>query len=183
MTEQTSPSRRAGLRDEIAAAIWERQNPGRRYADCEHPWQADAEADADAVLPVLYRAWPWLRAEAEEAALLPAPVDRAAVLRDFLWRLEQSAGDAAAEKFLDDNPDLAALLAAPSAVVVRRATDETQGEADPRPCGECSHPKGAHTEGEDPVSPGRCADCPESGEEWHDYQPAAEMPQPKQDRP
>lgn len=31
---------------------------------------------------------------------------RAAVLRDFLWRLEQSAGDAAAEKFLDDNPEL-----------------------------------------------------------------------------
>jgi hypothetical protein len=36
----------------------------------------------------------------------PAPADRAAVLRDFLWRLEQSAGDAAAEKFLDDNPEL-----------------------------------------------------------------------------
>lgn len=35
---------------------------------------------------------------------------RAAELRDFLWRLEQSAGDAAAEKFLDDNPELAALV-------------------------------------------------------------------------
>ncbi|MFJ6566575.1 hypothetical protein ACIQNU_04095 [Streptomyces sp. NPDC091292] len=44
---------RADLRDRVAAAICERQNPGRRYADCEHPWQADAEADADAVLAVL----------------------------------------------------------------------------------------------------------------------------------
>ncbi|MFF7880998.1 hypothetical protein ACH40F_08030 [Streptomyces sp. NPDC020794] len=43
----------AGLRDQLAAAIWERQNPGRRYTDCEHPWQADAEADADAVLAAL----------------------------------------------------------------------------------------------------------------------------------
>ncbi|WP_428956162.1 hypothetical protein [Streptomyces sp. cg35] len=42
------------------------------------------------------------------------PADRAAVLRDLLWRLGQSAGDAAAEKFLDDNPDL------------RRMADEAQ---------------------------------------------------------
>lgn len=42
----------ADVRDQIAAAIWERQNPGRRYADCEHPWMADAEEDADAVLRV-----------------------------------------------------------------------------------------------------------------------------------
>jgi hypothetical protein len=82
MTEQTSPSRRAGLRDEIAEAIWERQNPGRRYADCEHPWQADAEADADSVLPVLYRAWPWLRAEAEEATPAEAALARIAALAE-----------------------------------------------------------------------------------------------------
>jgi hypothetical protein len=50
--------------------------------------------------------------EAVTGAVLPAPTDRASVLRDFLFRLEQSAGDAAAEKLLDDNPDLAALLAA-----------------------------------------------------------------------
>jgi hypothetical protein len=49
------------LRDRIAAAIWERQNPGRRWADCEYRWRADAEADADAVL-----------------AVLPAPTDQAA---------------------------------------------------------------------------------------------------------
>ncbi|WP_329336155.1 hypothetical protein OG252_13270 [Streptomyces sp. NBC_01352] len=43
---------------------------------------------------------------------------RAAALRDFLWRLEQSAGDAAAEKFLDDNPEL------------RRLADEAQQQPD-----------------------------------------------------
>ena len=35
---------------------------------------------------------------------------RAGTLCDFLWRLEQSAGDAAAEKFLDDNPELRRLV-------------------------------------------------------------------------
>lgn len=59
------------LRDRIAAAIWERQNPGRRYADCEYRWQADAEADADAVL-----------------AVLPPPADRAAVLREEADRID-----------------------------------------------------------------------------------------------
>lgn len=46
----------------------------------------------------------------EAAQLLDAY--RASMLRDFLFRLEQSAGDAAAEKFLDDNPELAELLRA-----------------------------------------------------------------------
>jgi hypothetical protein len=62
-TDQTA------LRDRIAAAIWERQNPGRHWADCEYRWQADAEADADAVL-----------------AVLPAHSDLAAVL---LWAADQ----------------------------------------------------------------------------------------------
>lgn len=38
------------LRNLIAATIWERENPGQLYADCEPPWNADAEEDADAVL-------------------------------------------------------------------------------------------------------------------------------------
>ncbi|MFD6553753.1 hypothetical protein [Streptomyces sp. NPDC058398] len=37
-------------------------------------------------------------------------------------------------------------------------------------CGECGHAPTAHTEGEDPVSPGVCADCPD-GEDTHDYLP------------
>ncbi|MCX5528986.1 hypothetical protein OG785_45330 [Streptomyces sp. NBC_00006] len=56
------------LRDRIAAAIWERQNPGRRWADCEYRWRADAEDDADAVL-----------------AVLPAPADEAPPLLSEVW--------------------------------------------------------------------------------------------------
>ncbi|BBC35258.1 uncharacterized protein SGFS_065520 [Streptomyces graminofaciens] len=44
----------------------------------------------------------------EAAQLLDAY--RAAELRNFLWRLEQSSGDAVAAKLVEDNPDLAELL-------------------------------------------------------------------------
>lgn len=44
----------------------------------------------------------------EAARLLDA--FRAAVVRDVLWRLEQSSGDAVAAKLVEDNPDLAELL-------------------------------------------------------------------------
>ncbi|MGW5130382.1 hypothetical protein [Streptomyces sp. NPDC004135] len=71
LVQQQPASDRAALRDRIAAAIWERQNPGRHWADCEHPWGADAEEDADAVL-----------------AVLPPPVSRAAVLREAAERIE-----------------------------------------------------------------------------------------------
>lgn len=37
-------------------------------------------------------------------------------------------------------------------------------------CGECGHAPGSHSEGEDPVSPGVCAECSD-GEETHDYLP------------
>ena len=46
----------------------------------------------------------------EAAQLLDAY--RASMLKDFLFRLEQSAGDAAAEKLLEENPELAELLRA-----------------------------------------------------------------------
>jgi hypothetical protein len=52
------------------------------------------------------RCVPWAEAEKMLAAY------RATVLRDFLWRLEQSAGDAVAAKLVEDNPDLAELLSA-----------------------------------------------------------------------
>jgi hypothetical protein len=56
MTEHT-PSTRAGLRNDIAAALEAADNRLDVFA---------AGDLADAVLPVLYREWPWLRAEAEE---------------------------------------------------------------------------------------------------------------------
>jgi hypothetical protein len=71
---------------------------------CPQPWKESPQPHAG---------YCWLvsppRDEVERmrrALAEAAPVDRAAVLRDFLWRLEQSAGDAVAEKFLDDNPEL-----------------------------------------------------------------------------
>jgi len=62
----------------------------------KHPDHFDVESDAD------FRAG-WA---------VTSPDRQTAVLRDFLWRLEQSAGDAATEKFLDDNPELQRLAAA-----------------------------------------------------------------------
>jgi hypothetical protein len=49
----TTPLTDQQLADRIATAIWERQNPGRSFADCEPRWQADAVADANAVLAVV----------------------------------------------------------------------------------------------------------------------------------
>ena len=40
---------------------------------------------------------------------------RAAVLRGFLWRLEQSSGDQVAAKLVEDNPEWAELLHATEA--------------------------------------------------------------------
>ncbi|MDX2986413.1 ParB N-terminal domain-containing protein [Streptomyces caniscabiei] len=73
MTDTTDhPSRRAGLRDEIAAAL--------EAAD----YRLDMRRGdlADAIMPVLYREWPWLRAEAEDAASAVVPAADRAALRD-----------------------------------------------------------------------------------------------------
>lgn len=61
------PSHRAGLRDQIVNAL--------AQIDTVPPI-AHRRAQADHVLEVLCREWPWLRAEAEETAALP-PADRA----------------------------------------------------------------------------------------------------------
>ncbi|WP_157849397.1 hypothetical protein [Streptomyces violaceorubidus] len=52
------------------------------------------------------------------------------------------------------------------------AAGTRQAETAAAPCVECDHPKTAHGEGDDPVTPGQCADCPDD-EDRHDYQPAA----------
>lgn len=58
-TDQAGPSRRAGLRDEIVNALGQIKTV---------PPVAHRREQADHVLAVLYREWPWLRAEAEETA-------------------------------------------------------------------------------------------------------------------
>ena len=67
MTDQTTPSRRPGLRDELINALG--QIP-------VIPPVAHRRQQADNVLAVLYREWPWLRAEAEELAEAQAEVER-----------------------------------------------------------------------------------------------------------
>ena len=77
---QTTPSHRAELRDHIAGVLWPLTD-----------WDGDelnAERAADAVLAVLYREWPWLRAEAEDAA---PPADRAAIYAEVAERLATDA--------------------------------------------------------------------------------------------
>nr|WSZ21175.1 hypothetical protein OH837_48890 [Streptomyces canus] len=73
--------------------------------------------------------------------LAELPAGRSAVLRDFLWRLEQSAGDAAAEKFLDDNPELRRLA----------------GEAQPQETHSCRNCEGINPDSclMNPDQPGR----------------------------
>ncbi|WP_190098630.1 hypothetical protein [Streptomyces griseoflavus] len=82
--DQTTPSRRAGLRDRLAAAIRDaacKGDCGKSEEECAKEriqpfvWhhgrlavvEGTPEQFADAVLPVLYREWPWLRAEVEDA--------------------------------------------------------------------------------------------------------------------
>ncbi|MDX3725254.1 hypothetical protein [Streptomyces caniscabiei] len=74
MTDTTDhPSRRAGLRDELVNALGQITTT---------PPVAHRRAQADHVLAVLYREWPWLRAEAEDAAPAVVPAADRAALRD-----------------------------------------------------------------------------------------------------
>jgi hypothetical protein len=69
-TDPVTPSRRAGLRKEIAKAIhqydYDNLLSGNDLPSKHH------RGEADAVLALLYREWPWLRAEAEDAAATEA---------------------------------------------------------------------------------------------------------------
>lgn len=129
--DRAIPSRRAGLRDEIAAAL--------EAAD----YRMDMRRGdlADAVLPVLYREWPWLRAEAEDAAVLPAPVDRAAVLAEIHslveeMRIGEDEDPAPDVRVLGYNEGLGAVLSE-----LRRLAAETAPEPAERPrCPYCQMP-------------------------------------------
>lgn len=79
MNDHTTPTRRPGLRDEIAEALiaWTYRGKDPEHNGILETVRANAYSRADAVLAVLYREWPWLRAEAEETA----PADQTA-LRD-----------------------------------------------------------------------------------------------------
>jgi hypothetical protein len=100
-TEVSFRYRPGGVRAQVYGH-WVREGGELTDAPCSQDYAAHEYDMAD---------WPeWLAALAVLTRAAPAapsaPADRTAILRDFLWRLEQSAGDAAAEKFLDDNPEL-----------------------------------------------------------------------------
>jgi hypothetical protein len=86
-TDHTTPSRRAGLRDALRRAVCEAEG----FAWDSDMLEPDEYGDhADTVLAVLCREWPWLRAEAEDAA---APsTDQAAGLASFVLWLDASDG-------------------------------------------------------------------------------------------
>jgi len=93
------PSRRAGLRNEIAAALEAADYSGTmRRGDL-----------ADSIMPVFYRAWPWLQAEAEDAAdiarlradktaLQAALTDTLTVRRQHIGRITRRAAELEAER-------------------------------------------------------------------------------------
>jgi hypothetical protein len=117
---------------------------------------------------------------ARRLGLLPEPADRAAVLREAADAI-QAAIDADRAYSPARSNDRAALGGArqivldlidkprrPAAAAAGRVADDTQPEPS---CAECGHPHGVHQEGDDPVTPGTCEDCPD--DERHDYEPAA----------
>ncbi|MFJ6073664.1 hypothetical protein ACIQFU_22955 [Streptomyces sp. NPDC093065] len=124
--DQTTPTQRPGLRDEIVNALGQ--------IDAVPP-VAHRREQADHVLTVLYREWPWLRAEAEDAA----PVDQTP-LRDRIAKaladedaracgwghgfLERYGVDAETDGFVD------VVLAVLPAPVGRAEYDALVAEAD-----------------------------------------------------
>ncbi|ARX81574.1 hypothetical protein SMD44_00972 [Streptomyces alboflavus] len=139
---RTELAQRAERRDRYAAAIWERQNPGRRYADCEHSWRADPEEDALAVMTV---------ADAEQADL-----------RTQLARV-RAVADAIDTEMRTEPDTLRAAMQQEAVVRIRAALDghplhgEQQGAAPSAPASPA--PLAARL----PLVQGRCPACGTAG--------------------
>lgn len=188
------------------------------------------EADADGNLPCCCGGWrePGPMGSDEDdydshladavLSVLPAPVDRSAVLREAADRIE-TLMDQAYERALSDHEigwangledamrELRRMAAAVPAVGVAADTppaaapnrfewiiercpdhgcvepeltvcccevvDRLRADAAPGACAECGHPHSVHVEGDDPVTPGSCADCPD--DDRHDFTPQPGM--------
>lgn len=130
---QAAPSLRAGLRDEIVKAL------GRITTV---PPVAHRREQADHVLAVLYREWPWLRAEAED----DEPTDRAAVIRaiaDALVRMDAMVwlGCRRGDRDHDEPIGQEALAERLADAVLRRLADETpHTQTTPEACAHCGNP-------------------------------------------
>jgi hypothetical protein len=123
--DQATPSRRAGLHDELVKALGLIKTV---------PPVAHRREQADHVLGVLYREWPWLRAEAEDTAPAEPAADRAAdawVPCSPKWLAANPGQCAAAPRLAGPegishlHPAVLAVLPAPTdrAAVLREAAD------------------------------------------------------------
>jgi hypothetical protein len=169
-----TPPTQTALRDWIRRAICEAEG---------FAWDTDMlEPDeygevADAVLAVLYREWPWLRAEAEDAA---PPADQATVYREAADALGRMDYDTDSNDYgYDTYRDAWNGGVMDAADRLRRLADEAQqqersdvGTPEDR-CAECGHFQGAHEEAEEPVSVGRCTVCADD-DAWHNYEATEE---------
>lgn len=119
-----TPSRRTGLRDQLAEALYERERPPRdpAWADAYAMDREVFEPMADAVLAVLHREWPWLQAEAEEMNQARAEIDRlGAEIRQYT---ENESADAAAGSYAHRAETVEAQLAAAADLIADHEGDE-----------------------------------------------------------
>src|SRR5690606_3767459 len=138
------PTDQTALRDRIAEALmrWTERGNSPQYAAMRRPEtvRANAYSRADAVLAVLYREWPWLRAEAEDAGTAtdhttpPAWVDGHPQLEAIAAAVWEQCGRSDNGACVDDDPRNIAVAALSA---VRHTADAPDaGAAPPRPAGE-----------------------------------------------
>ena len=150
---------------------------GRFHAYVKGHWRRDGEVvSSGEKLPGQHyygdpSTWPaWLAEEArlhdpERAASAPAVwIDGHPQLEAIAAAVWERCRTEDTSTVVDDPRNIAvAALAAISAAV-----DSSEDR-----CAECSHPRGAHEEAEEPVSVGRCTDCADQDDEdaeWHDFE-------------
>src|SRR5690606_13444084 len=129
------PTDQTALRDRIAEALmrWTERGNSPQYAAMRRPEtvRANAYSRADAVLAVLYREWPWLRAEAEDAGTAtdhttpPAWVDGHPQLEAIAAAVWEQCGRSDNGACVDDDPRNIAVAALSA---VRNTADDQAAE-------------------------------------------------------
>src|SRR5690606_28906497 len=135
MTNLPEPADQTALRDRIAEALmrWTERGNSPQYAAMRRPEtvRANAYSRADAVLAVLYREWPWLRAEAEDAGTAtdhttpPAWVDGHPQLEAIAAAVWEQCGRSDNGACVDDDPRNIAVAALSA---VRNTADDQAAE-------------------------------------------------------
>jgi hypothetical protein len=143
--DHTTPSRRAGLRDALRRAACEAEG----FAWDSDMLEPDEYGDhADAVLAVLYREWPWLRAEAEDAGVLPT--DRAGLREQIAGAVDrvfeawqQGLGETRPQDAVTD--EVLAVLPEPTDAPAAKCSAQNRNyESGPRLCIRAAQHHGDH---------------------------------------